>query len=428
MALGGGNFVTMDKVLPGSYINIISRDANVRNGDRGVAAMGLSLDWGIDDKAFVVTAREVKNDALKLFGYDLDADEMVSVRELLRHARKLVLYKLTSGGTKASCALAEARYSGVRGNKLTVKVTANVDVPSNFDVVTMLGNKQVDKQIVSNYGELKDNDFVLFNKSSVLAVKDSPLTGGTNGTVNGGAHQKALSAFEEHSFNALGLDSTDQTTKGLYNAYTKRMRDQLGIKFQLVSYDNEADYEGIINLKSQGEPSSLVYWLTGAEAGCAIPGSLTNKLYDGELSVNTAMTQVQLENSIASGTVVFHKVGTEVRVLCDVNSLTTFTDSKNEIFAKNETVRVMDMIANKISQLFSSTYIGAVINNQDGRMGLWSDIAQIHRNLESSGVILDWDSNDLSVQPGEGKGDVVITDTITIAGTMEKLYMTVVVS
>ena len=59
-------------------------------------------------------------------------------------------------------------------------------------------------------------------------------------------------------------------------------------------------------------------------------------------------------------------------------------------------------------------------------MGLWSDIAQIHRNLESSGVILDWDSNDLSVQPGEGKGDVVITDTITIAGTMEKLYMTVV--
>lgn len=42
MALGGGNFLTQNKVIPGTYINFIStRSGIVVNAERGVVGMGL---------------------------------------------------------------------------------------------------------------------------------------------------------------------------------------------------------------------------------------------------------------------------------------------------------------------------------------------------------------------------------------------------
>ncbi|HBF6506491.1 TPA: phage tail protein, partial [Clostridioides difficile] len=47
MALGGGTFVTQNKVLPGSYINFVSATrATSSLSDRGIVAMPLELDWG----------------------------------------------------------------------------------------------------------------------------------------------------------------------------------------------------------------------------------------------------------------------------------------------------------------------------------------------------------------------------------------------
>ena len=47
MALGGGNFLTENKVLPGTYINFVSAaNSNVTLADRGVAAAVVRMDWG----------------------------------------------------------------------------------------------------------------------------------------------------------------------------------------------------------------------------------------------------------------------------------------------------------------------------------------------------------------------------------------------
>ena len=49
MALGGGNWISQNKKIPGAYINFISRaTANAALGERGIVAMGLKMDWGID--------------------------------------------------------------------------------------------------------------------------------------------------------------------------------------------------------------------------------------------------------------------------------------------------------------------------------------------------------------------------------------------
>ena len=49
MALGGGTFLVQNKVLPGAYINFVSRPRAMGHlGERGVLCMGMELDWGAD--------------------------------------------------------------------------------------------------------------------------------------------------------------------------------------------------------------------------------------------------------------------------------------------------------------------------------------------------------------------------------------------
>ena len=68
MALGGGVFVTQNKVLPGSYINFVSASAaSASLSDRGTAAFPITLSWGEDGKVFTVTAEEFQKDSLKIF-------------------------------------------------------------------------------------------------------------------------------------------------------------------------------------------------------------------------------------------------------------------------------------------------------------------------------------------------------------------------
>ena len=66
MALGGGTFITQNKVLPGSYINFISlAKASATLSDRGVVAMALELDWGVENEVFEVTKADFQKNSLK---------------------------------------------------------------------------------------------------------------------------------------------------------------------------------------------------------------------------------------------------------------------------------------------------------------------------------------------------------------------------
>ena len=57
------------------------------------------------------------------------------------------------------------------------------------------------------------------------------------------------------------------------------MRDEQGIKFQAVVYNNAANYEGVVNVKNTTveDDSALVYWVTGVIAGCEINKSNTKQ-------------------------------------------------------------------------------------------------------------------------------------------------------
>lgn len=433
--LGGGSFTLQNKILNGAYINFVSASkASATLADRGVATMPLELDWGVDNAIFEVTPADFQKNSMMIFGYPFTHEKMKGLRDLFMNIKTLYAYKLTSGGVKSENTYATAKYAGTRGNALKVVIAANVEDPAKFDVKLYMDNTVVDEQFaVASAADLVPNDYVTWKADSELSVTAGiALTGGTNGAVDGTSHQTYLDKVEPYSFNTMGVVTTDDTTKGLYAAFVKRMRDQVGAKFQCVLHNKAADYEGVISVKNDAVGSTsvadLVYWVTGAEAGCPVNKTLLNQKYDGEFTVDTDHKQSVLETAMKSGEFMFHNVNGEVRVLADINTFVSGTDEKSvEIFGENQCVRVMDQIANDIAVIFNTKYLGKVPNDAAGRISLWNDIVKHHAQLQDIRAIQDFNPDDVTVNQGDAKNSVVVGDAVVITVAMAKLYMTVTV-
>lgn len=434
MALGGGTFVAQNKVLPGAYINFVSlAAASATLSDRGIATMPLVLDWGVEGAVFEVTNADFQKNSMKIFGYPYTHEKMKGLRDLFRNITTLYTYRLNGGGEKATNTYATAKFGGVRGNDLKIVIQRNMDDESMFDVKTMMGATVVDTQTVASAADLVANDFVTWKTAELSITAGIALEGGTDGIVDGAAHQAYLDKIESYSFNVIGVITKEDSVRNLYVNFCKRLRDEVGAKFQAVLYQKPADYEGVINVKNKvtdegWDESCLVYWVTGIAAGCAVNKSNLNKIYDGEFTVDVDYTQTQLTKAIQAGEFVLHKVGSDIRVLEDINSLVTTSDTKGDVFKDNQTIRVIDQIANDIAVLFNTKYLGAVPNDAAGRISLWADIVKHHEQMQTIRAIEDFSDDDVTVFQGDTKKSVVVNDAVTVVNTMAKLYMTVTVA
>jgi hypothetical protein len=134
-----------------------------------------------------------------------------------------------------------------------------------------------------------------------------------------------------------------------------------------------------------------------------------------------------LSKAIQDGEFTLHKVGSDIRVLEDINSLVTTTEDKGDVFKDNQTIRVIDQKANDTAVLFNTKYLGVVPNDAAGRISLWADIVKQCELMQSIRAIENFSDEDVSVEKGDTKKSVVINDAIEPIGTMTKLYMTTVI-
>lgn len=440
MALGGGTWLTQNKTLPGYYCNFSSvARASATLSDRGYAAAPFELDWGPEGEVFAVTSGDFQKNSKKIFGYAYTDPAMLPQREIFTHATTVYCYRLGTGAIKAKCTLATAKYGGTRGNSITIVVAANVDNEDAWDVSTIVDGVSAETQTVEKAADLASNDWVDFITTATLeATAGMPLTGGSNvTTIDGEAHQAFLDKIEPYSFNALCCPASDATTVRLYQQFCSRVRDEVGSKFQLAVWQpTTADYEGIIgvwNTVTHPEiadvPSHyLVYWVAGAEAGCAVNKSLTNFKYDGELTIDTNYSQAELEAALKAGRFMFHNVNGDVRVLEDINTLLTLSDTKGEIFQSNQTIRVCDQIANDTAVLFAAKYLGTVPNDASGRASLWGDITKLIQNLNDIRAVENFDPEIVTCEQGDTKKAVLcIVNGLNVVNAMAQLYMSVII-
>lgn len=444
MPIGGGTFTVQNKILPGAYINFVSLGSVVKMGTRGVAALPLELNWGPENKVFSVYAEDFNKNALSVFGYDPTADDILLVKEALKRARTLMIYRVNSGGKKATATVGgvtvTAACGGTRGNAISVAILTNADNATNVDVVTYLDGMVMDSQTVAKAtgsANLKANDFVTFGSASSLTpAVATPLTGGTNGTVNGAAHTAALNAFEVESFNVVGYPGTDEEIKSLYATFVKRLRDDEGKKIVGVLHDYKGDNIGLINVKNgvilnDGTTvtgDKAVAWVSGASAGAEINESLTNTAYDDAVDVDIKYTKSQFEAAIQAGEFVFYADYGKARVLTDINSLTSFGGGVTEDWTSNRVIRVLDGWANDVARIFGDSYIGKVTNSDTGRQLFKADLVSLALQYQDIDAISDFVSEDITIQQGNGKRDVAVDSALKPNDSMEKLYMTTVVN
>lgn len=453
MALGGGTWQFQNKILPGTYINFVSKyRAEASIADRGYATMALEMDWGPDGEIFPVTAEEFQTSTMKIFGYDYASPKLKGLRDLFKHAKLVYFYRLANSPVKAANTMATAKYAGIRGNDITTEVVADVDDTAKFDVNTYVKvdgvQTIVDRQkLVSTWNEVEDNDYVTWKTKDSTALKaaaGTPLTGGSNGeAVTSMQYQNYLDAISPYYFNTLGYPGSDTTIRDLMIQFTKRMRDETGAKFQTVVYGAEGvDYEGVISISNKvtdsGEsPASLVYWVTGAEASCEINTSLTNSTYDGEYTVDTKYSQLDLQRAIQTGRLIFHNVQEtlsgqlvgSVKLLTDINTFTSFTKRKNSDFSHNQVMRVLDQLAIDLANLFNKTYLGKEQNDDEGRKALWGDAVYLHKEYQRVRAIQNFDDKDIEIPTqGTEKTAVLYNETVQPTCCMEKLYAAIVVA
>ncbi|MBS1380649.1 MAG: phage tail sheath protein [Oscillospiraceae bacterium] len=434
--MGGGTFTLQNKVLPGAYINTVATGGGVTTGTRGVATLPLVLKWGEEGKNIRMDAGDFAKNALTVFGYDATSPELLLIREAFKRAKTLLIYRVNTGGTKATKTVggitATAKYPGTRGNDIKVAVLTNPD--GGFDVVTYLDGVEMDNQTVTAISGLAANDYVVFSGTGdISAAAAAALTGGTDGTASGTTYSAYLTAVEVENFNVIGYPGDDTNTKALFVSFVKRLREDEGKKIVCVLAEQAADYEGVINVKNgvileDGTTltaAQAVAWVTGASAAAEMNQSLTNTAYDGAVDAATKYTKSQYEAAVKAGEFVFYGENQKARVLTDINSLTTFTSAKTSDFTSNRLIRVLDSWANDVARIFGASYIGLITNNDTGRQLFKADLVSLALQYQQIEAISNFDSADITIEQGNGKRDVVVNCQLQPNDSMEKLYMTV---
>lgn len=431
MAFGKGTWVNQDKILPGTYINFEGEEQVVDPfGVRGKAAMAMSLDWGVGDEIIKITPASFRAKSKELFGYVYTDDAVKPIREVfLGGARELYVYRLNgTGGTKATCDVADAVCAGTRGNNISILVEEIPGESGVWNVTTLLDGVKVDKQIGVKGTTVKDNAFVNFKGTPEFTAQTYTLSTGSNGTAATAAtHTEFLQLIESYPINCVGLieptaGDTDVTT--LYANWAIEQRDVYTNPVQAVLYNSPSDHEAVINVD---DSVNLVAWFLGAEAGCEINASVQNKLYNGGYGITKTYTQVELEETIGDGKIVLQQVGNAYRVLEDINSLVTIGDTKNEDFKYNQTIRVMDQIAIDVSDIFNNGYIGKVANNDAGRSSFKNQVIVLLNEYVNRNVLAEYDTGEVTCVAGEQKGSLVLTMPVKLLDMLEKAYITVVV-
>ena len=312
------------------------------------------------------------------------------------------------------------------------------ELPAKYIVKTFLDGAEVDKQTVKNVGRLKDNDFVIWDRSIQLEENAGvPLTGGTNSEVTQADYSDALNKLEPQVFHVLGLPIRNEELQQMFIEYTKRLRDALGIKFVTVMppTDEPANYEGIIQVPNLledddvNEEGDLIYWVAGLQAGCKVEDSCGNLDYTGAYTIDVNYTQRALENMIDNGYFAFHLARGKdrqqhVRTWVDINTLTEFGEGQNEDWTRNQTIRVIDQCCNDIAALFNNDYASRVPNTDAGRAALRTDIKTYMEELEAKGAIEAFDPSSIVIEQYD-KRIVVVQVLITPVNAMEQMYMTI---
>lgn len=440
--MAGGTFTTQNKVRAGVYIRFKTRAKNgLTVGERGTVAICEPLSWG---KVGSVMEIEAGANMTPYTGYDILNTKNRFLQELFKGSNrtsaptKVLLYRPAADSSAIAQATigdmtVKANYPGVRGNDITIVISALT--AGGFTVDTVVDGSIVDEQTATEIAGLAANDWVSFSGTGDLsATTGTKLAGGADGTVQSAAYSSFLTAIEPYKFDVIVYDGTDSTVMSAMIAFVKRIADETGAYSQLVvSGASNPDSRFVINVDngivlSDGTTltaAQATWWVAGVTAGAKFNQGLTYATYPDAVNVSSPMTNSQYIAALNAGKFVFFEDDGIVKVEQDINSLITFTPDIGKPFRKNRVMRLCNTIANDIHVQFSQSYIGTVDNNDEGRDLFRGAIVGYLQQIQAERGIQNFDPADVTVDPGEEIDAIVVNLAIQPVDSVEKVYVTI---
>jgi len=167
--MAGGIWASQNKIRPGVYIRFKSNtERSLTVGDRGTVAICEPLSWGPVAQVMEIAAG---TDVTPFTGYDITASNNLFLNEIFKGTNrtaapnKILLYRPTASGSAQASATIEpltatALYPGVRGNDISIVVTALTTPENSFAVATIVDGEIVDQQTATTAEDLVRNDWV----------------------------------------------------------------------------------------------------------------------------------------------------------------------------------------------------------------------------------------------------------------------------
>lgn len=443
--MAGGTFTTYSKNRPGAYINIKAKPKqSVTLAQRGIVTFPTNLSWGADNSVIEVTGTDLFNGtALKKIGLNAADKEAVYLREAFKNAHTALVYKINTGGVKATAQLATnitavAACSGTFGNKIKVVVKKN---ENKFDVVTMVDGHEADIQTVSSVAEFQSNGWIeLSGEDDLKESAGVALEGGTDGTTSDTNYRDYTNLISTYKWNVMFIPSESVSLHTIIIDFIKKMREEKGKKVQAVICQCEfdvADYEGIINTfngyvtpTETIDPATFTAYMAGVTAGAEVAQSNTYHVIPDATDIIDPLDDEEIEHALTQGVLVLSRRQDGAIVIeKDINSLHTFGDDKSYDFSKNLVIRTLDDIANEVAVLYENKYIGKVQNTENGRTIFKGELIGYFNRLQDLNAIEDFDSNsDIEVLPGTDKESIIVNVAVKVTDSMEKLFMSLTVS
>ena len=440
--MAGGTWLSQNKVRAGAYINFKAvPKSSMTVGDRGIVALGLPLSWGAQDKLIEVLSSDLLDGtSQKLVGFTAFDSESKLLAGALSYAYKALVYRTDVGGTTATVTIgnliATAKYNGTFGNKIIIAIAQDT---SNglYNVITYVNGASVDSQKVANISELENNNYVVFSGSGDFEeTSGTPLTGGTNGTVNNATIYPAMfSKLKMAKWQTFACFESDATIKANVVSFIRQLRDDEGRYVQGVVADYDgADYEGIINSISGAviddvtfSKEDFVAIVAGITAGSNFNESNTARKINGATEIIGELTDSEIKTALNNGKFLLStSTKGEIKIEQDINSLHTYTADKNYNFSKNRVIRTLDEIGTTTKITWEDSYMGKVDNNPTGRGLFKADLIQYGNELQRLAGIQEFaGADDITVAQGNDLDAVLVGWYVKPVDSMEKLYMTV---
>lgn len=453
-ALGGGTWLEQDKELYGAYVNVASAErAPSIPAERGYVALALPLNLATTGEIIEVEKDDIQGDSIRLFGCDYLDEELKPLRELLikkgerknkpSACKKVYLYNLNTTGEKATATIGTLKIESIKrgagGNNIHVVIQKDINEEGNFIVEVFIKDKEVFTKSTKLIKDLK-NDFVDFTgieklNDEILTVS-TKLSGGTTDEGTAKEHNEFLTLLEEFDVNAVAYVGDDEKIKTMYESYTTRMNDEVGLFFQVVLYspneNNVYDNKRTIEVYSEttdnkDKPYESVIPALAIVGAKEANESADNELYQGEYNIKGIVSSTLAKKLKKQGKFLWYKKRGETRLLADINSFVTHTEYMTEDFSYNQIVRVTDKRAIQVATRFNKYKLGKIQNRVDERIAFWNEIVQDAESMQNAQEIQNYTEEDTVVMAGNKKGDVLLNESLQPVLAMQKLYYNIAV-